>query len=110
MRHNPFLAAVRKITVLITEMISVDTQPWSMVEDVLFTALIAYLEQRLQEAMSKNPDCLDGEILQCLLCKYKPQAYVTATTHHIDEKWDMESHVLTTEKIERDTAENLKRH
>jgi hypothetical protein len=43
-------------------------------------------------------------------CKYKAQAYVTATSHHIDEKWDMESHVLTTEKIETDMAEKVKRH
>jgi hypothetical protein len=39
-----------KITLLITEMIAVDMQPSSMVEDVSFTALMVYLESdRLQE-------------------------------------------------------------
>ncbi|KAJ8348830.1 hypothetical protein SKAU_G00274190 [Synaphobranchus kaupii] len=36
-------------------------------------------------------------------------SYITATCHHIDEKWDIKSHVLTTEKMEeRHTAENLR--
>ena len=34
----------RKITALITEMIAVDMQPLSMVKDVGFNALMAYLE------------------------------------------------------------------
>ncbi|KAJ8381424.1 hypothetical protein SKAU_G00022020 [Synaphobranchus kaupii] len=36
-------------------------------------------------------------------------SYITATCHHIDEKWDIKSHVLTMEKMEeRHTAENLR--
>ncbi|KAJ8389674.1 hypothetical protein AAFF_G00115500 [Aldrovandia affinis] len=35
--------------------------------------------------------------------------YITAMSHHIDEKWDMKSHLLATENMEeRHTAENLK--
>lgn len=36
-------------------------------------------------------------------------SYITATSHHIDEKWDMKSHVLTTKDMEeRHTPKNLK--
>ena len=39
----------------------------------------------------------------------KTLSYIIAVSHHIDEKWDMKSHVPTTEKTEeRHTAENLK--
>jgi hypothetical protein len=49
-----------KIRALITEMIAVDMQPLSMVVDVGFNALMAYLH----EAMSENRDGPDGHIVQ----------------------------------------------
>ena len=38
-------------------------------------------------------------------------SYITATSQHIDDNWDMKSLGLTTENVEeRHTTENLKQH
>ena len=64
-RHRetqPIKGLSEKITALTTEMIAVDMQPLSMVDDVGFNTLMAYLEPAYK--MPTNHEGPDAEIVQ----------------------------------------------
>ena len=83
-------------------------QPLSMVEDVTLNALLAYLEPDYNMPCWKMP-CWRSCTMITTSCwtSMTTLSYITAMSHHIDEKWDRKSHELTTENMEeRHTEES----
>ena len=106
-------------------MITIDMQPLLM--DVGFNALMAYLEPdyrmpglktataRMEKLYNDSSACTKHKLSNTTYVvtddwtSMNMLSYITASSHNIDDRWDMKSHVETTENMEEwHTAQNLK--
>ncbi|XP_056132772.1 E3 SUMO-protein ligase ZBED1-like [Lampris incognitus] len=109
-----------KITNFIVEMVALDMQPLSIVEDVGFKRLVEYLEPGYSIPSRKTITTRVGKMYQDCGSKTKHQllhtphvelttdcwtslntmSYMTVTCHFIDEAWEMQLCVLATQNME----------
>uniref|UniRef100_A0A667YW07 BED-type domain-containing protein n=1 Tax=Myripristis murdjan TaxID=586833 RepID=A0A667YW07_9TELE len=118
------------ITNLIAEMVALDMQPVSIVEDDGFYKLIKYLEPEYELSCRRTVssrvtklyhDCsaqikrLLNQALYVALTtdcwtSLNATSYITVTSHFLDQEWNMQAGVLSTRAMEeRHTGENLHR-
>ena len=109
-------------------MVALDMQPMSVVEDEGFKKLISFLEpdytmpcrktvtsrviKLYKDCSAKIKRLLDQTMYVALTTdcwtSLTMTSYMAVTCHYIDQEWQMQAHVLTTQNIEaRHTAENL---
>ena len=113
-----------KITELISEVVVRDLRPLSIVEDQGFKQLLNYIEpnyrvpsrphitsicQKLylseKEKLLEKLQSRYVSLTSDLWTSHAIQAYLTVTVHFINEEWNMESYVLTTNEMpERHTG------